>query len=673
MSTSSPLKIDQALHGYDRGHRLLHCSIELDEVSRSQMLVLSDLLSTVELNQDSSYLTAYPLKDAQRFVIARTWLAGPDFRPGSVWTHSLIVDYQTLATVHDISRLPTFLNRPNENELIGYGEPIEGWVPEGGITESTIDPRSAEALALLYDSESSGNVTLPTIDSSKDESLSLQLWRQMWPGMRRDFAFMTVVGDWPSGIEFGCSLRFTRNSGLDAPSLRVKSPIGFNCLLTDLPKQGPTELRAFLGRYVIEHRNPRDAVMPLATLFALKQDAPFEIRLQAYRDLSSELQLPRLSREFIGDELGRIDSASELITLVRTLSGTTYEAEVGETLSILDKFSSKELRALLDASVDSPSGEIGNRVFDSAVQYCSTRALAAAVDDRTRLKVALARPDIAEEVAFWPRLDADKLCIIDSLFATRRFDAEWGWNVFDKSLGVEILARLLAGNEEVSDGILQILLHGTDGQRQVVSNWMFEDGRRFEQLTGALEDPPAKLLPILASTQIRTVRRFDQAKWWTHNLLNVDLPTITLECPSNLLVLGFISAVRAENDISLRLFHKYFTHTIVAATSYHFTSNEDSYLRSELDGAQQYLTTQRILIRSALDRCPISASSVGVFAFTENLKIIELILLELEIRQQTNNLPLLRNSNQLPVRVREQIDSFLEIRNSRWKFPWIWF
>src|SRR5271155_660887 len=105
MQPTAVVRIDQAFHGYDRGHRELATSIALDDRSRATMLVLSDLLASTDLQKGISYLTSYPLKSASRHVLARTWAAGHGYRPGSVWTHSLILDYQALALVTDLIAL----------------------------------------------------------------------------------------------------------------------------------------------------------------------------------------------------------------------------------------------------------------------------------------------------------------------------------------------------------------------------------------------------------------------------------------------------------------------------------------------------------------------------------------------------------------------------------------
>ncbi|WP_034881974.1 GAP1-N1 domain-containing protein, partial [Gluconobacter thailandicus] len=102
MVTTESFRVDQIVHGYARGHKELARSLDLDDHSRATMVVMSDLLIDRVLQEDVSYLACYPLPSAARHVLARTWSAGPDYRPGSVWTHSLLLDYATLAQIHDL-------------------------------------------------------------------------------------------------------------------------------------------------------------------------------------------------------------------------------------------------------------------------------------------------------------------------------------------------------------------------------------------------------------------------------------------------------------------------------------------------------------------------------------------------------------------------------------------
>src|SRR5690242_20748315 len=87
--TDSNSTIHQTVHGYQRGHRLLASSTELDQATASLIARTSDSAPNYRIN-DGPYLTGYALPDG-RYVMARTWPAMSAERPNTVWTHSLIL------------------------------------------------------------------------------------------------------------------------------------------------------------------------------------------------------------------------------------------------------------------------------------------------------------------------------------------------------------------------------------------------------------------------------------------------------------------------------------------------------------------------------------------------------------------------------------------------------
>ena len=108
------MKIEQMLHGYDNGHRLLASSVLLkSNTEMDAIATLSDWSEYVgPVKGDSSYVTAYSLPESGFFVIARTWYAHEMRRPGCVWTHSLLLPFEELNSVDDFRRLEVFFNRP---------------------------------------------------------------------------------------------------------------------------------------------------------------------------------------------------------------------------------------------------------------------------------------------------------------------------------------------------------------------------------------------------------------------------------------------------------------------------------------------------------------------------------------------------------------------------------
>lgn len=120
------MKIEQMLHGYDNGHRLLAGSVLLkDGMDMDAIAVMSDWSEYVD-SSESSYLTAYPLKESNYYVVAKTWYADEMKRPGCVWTHSLLIPIDCLNSIDDFNRLRTLFVRPKQEEALdNYSNTIE--------------------------------------------------------------------------------------------------------------------------------------------------------------------------------------------------------------------------------------------------------------------------------------------------------------------------------------------------------------------------------------------------------------------------------------------------------------------------------------------------------------------------------------------------------------------
>lgn len=116
------IHINQLLHGYDEGHRLLAGSIKPDRQSAKTLLALSDLSGQGVSPGPSGYITGYPLPQMSAYAIARTWLAPEMPRPGCVWTHTLLIDFSDLAVISNVALLNLFLRPSNREDISSYGQ-----------------------------------------------------------------------------------------------------------------------------------------------------------------------------------------------------------------------------------------------------------------------------------------------------------------------------------------------------------------------------------------------------------------------------------------------------------------------------------------------------------------------------------------------------------------------
>lgn len=120
------MKVEQVLHGYHEGHKMLASSVpSLSLSDRRKMSVLSDWDEYVPAQgDDSSYLTCYPLLDSSYYVIAKTWYALEIERPGCVWTHSLLIDLWSMNSFFDFLSLLVLFKRPDKSNIGSFNEPI---------------------------------------------------------------------------------------------------------------------------------------------------------------------------------------------------------------------------------------------------------------------------------------------------------------------------------------------------------------------------------------------------------------------------------------------------------------------------------------------------------------------------------------------------------------------
>ena len=142
------MKIHQTLHGYSEGHILLAGSVTgLTQRDKKKMAVLSDWDEYARRDDDSSYITAYPLPDSRYYVIARTWYADEMERPGCVWTHSLLIDTTELIDFFDFRALFFAFARPKRDSYSGYNQPLQ---VAGEIEEEHLMPSAYQMPSLAH-------------------------------------------------------------------------------------------------------------------------------------------------------------------------------------------------------------------------------------------------------------------------------------------------------------------------------------------------------------------------------------------------------------------------------------------------------------------------------------------------------------------------------------------
>jgi len=117
--------IHQFLHGYSDGHRVIEGSLKLPNDVARLILRMSDLSGSSVVKGFEHYLTGYPLDSINGYALAMTWYASEMPRPGSVWTHTLVLPVQTMAAIPSLGSLIRLFKRPSRDSIKGqYAETI---------------------------------------------------------------------------------------------------------------------------------------------------------------------------------------------------------------------------------------------------------------------------------------------------------------------------------------------------------------------------------------------------------------------------------------------------------------------------------------------------------------------------------------------------------------------
>lgn len=403
--------VQQTLHGYSDGHRLIEGCAVLPPQDSRLMLVLSDASSTGSSLPSIGYLTGYPLGGSGKYVLARTWPAPEMPRPGCVWTHSLLIDFGDLATITSFGGLLQAFVRPDP--LVRYDRPVFVSAEPDTFWRSVNIQRAPMLLGDLYGSPRA-RVFAKAENFEDDEALVLSIWMQQWPRLRRAFRFCTFVSvdrsqpsehfdlqltDRVDVIRRGHSARL-----LDAEDMR--QPPSLVPLTEDLLDPNGTGLRSFLKRVGGDIQSGRAAMLPLSRLYSMLW-RPGDVSSQ-YRDAFDLLEDPSLA----GAHSVRIFVLERVVNSIDRIDDTLFAfvlSRVATNTDVIPQFMFEMLgRALWKRSplmfVGSLTADSPLRIAaDSAVSSLDEASIASAARSLGSAICAVAerRPDLLVSEDFW--------------------------------------------------------------------------------------------------------------------------------------------------------------------------------------------------------------------------------------------------------------------------------
>lgn len=272
-------KLDQGLFGYRNGHRRLAGSVELPTTAERHLLILTDLASPGN-QRFTSYLSGFPLLEATSYALCRTWPAPEMPRPGSVWTHVLLIPFSLLAHIPDPWVLVELFRRPEnkDRQLDSYEKPLDLPPMDHAKPFAAKATTLAATLRALYTEPQRSAIV--GLRSAGMDDLALTIWRQQWPRLRREFAFCTwtTTSRRIGGKVFDLHMSPSSSTKAVQRELQTDDPVlvsdgqgspdddWVHMAVQDALHSRPSELRRFLWDYGADVRHPRASFRHLTQL-----------------------------------------------------------------------------------------------------------------------------------------------------------------------------------------------------------------------------------------------------------------------------------------------------------------------------------------------------------------------------------------------------------------------
>ncbi|SER37675.1 effector-associated domain EAD1-containing protein [Giesbergeria anulus] len=289
------MRVEQAVYGEveGRGHGLRSSSTTSSfAASIAPQLDLPDGVP-LGVQTWSPFVRGFPCDGY--YVLARTFLDSGSSRGGMVLTHALIVNLEGICQVEDLTVLFT--------QLAASAKAIPARL---STLEIETSPGTAELpIDLIGAANALADQQGPAIRLSVAgfESLVTALWRNLWPSMRKAFAFRLSFG--PQDLEA-------------QPGLAIVCT--------------PEQLRARWAKYRVVNQDDQGAQSPSAAVLCGQQSAkPFldlarELGLEAtiIKDLKKLERLHRL--------VTSVDDFDDLLKAIRLVDGFSNRAELGAEL-----------------------------------------------------------------------------------------------------------------------------------------------------------------------------------------------------------------------------------------------------------------------------------------------------------------------------------------------------
>ncbi len=401
---SERIHVSQALHGYHDGHQLLATSEKLDSAAKMKLLQMSDSPGSGFNDSNTPCLTGYPLPEAGKYALAKTWPALQMERPGCVWTHTILIDFSDLPRISDLSLLLSYLRKPEALTFDGYKKSLTLSNKNTVSTKGSHDDLGLEELIYrLY----STNTTVELAKELVCDETVFKVWSQQWPRLRRSFSFRT----WNNKTSSKSRATFDVILSVDNISLHNSASFknqNYHWILDatlDARNKAGGELREFLWKHGGNTAQTREAYIPLLRAwklsngdendlselsnFLLKWPSRPSSIVRAIANKISHSNYPCLDENTTNLLIGDIDSikASDLSRSGEELIGRSLGTNQSDLLH----------------KVTSPWTEHSDGILKGAAETMSYKSIINYLNSEPQLinQFLAARRDILEEPNFW--------------------------------------------------------------------------------------------------------------------------------------------------------------------------------------------------------------------------------------------------------------------------------
>ncbi len=430
--TAGTTSVEQALHGYRAGHRLLASSVELGAPDRKFLSILTD---TPVVDRESSpwsvSLSGWPLPSREWYALTLCWAAEDDRRRGALWAHTLLLGRESFSVSGSIDFAGAFAQPGDyDADLEQFSKPLTLSLRSGEWPTAERDWIAEVAWACHDRPPRPVVLTTDEVPASR-HSMLLASWRALWPSVRWNWRFLETASLDGGGAG---------SEGLpDLAVIRMGSavPSGVRAVRGRLPTEPPrwASSLADIGLADAERRRRFEATMEVGI------DADHESVVGAADvwtavtsgDLSRTIRLaskhfpsPRAAtglKSQLADSEDSFDGA--LVTGYPRIVGVIMAAdeafaarEVVEQLRADVRLHADEAPELLVLAADAPLGPVRDSIVIECSELLTERAEWSRVTRTARLTALDVAPAIAEDPQFW--LAGDGQALWDALSKSGR-------------------------------------------------------------------------------------------------------------------------------------------------------------------------------------------------------------------------------------------------------------